>query len=152
MVETKLKEPLFKFCISFINARVSRIKISLEDVRISLESEDKSSAGDKHETGRAMLQLEQEKLMQQLTEANKMLGTLDQVNPRRANSIIALGALVTTSKANYYLAISAGEYKDMDEKVYCISPSTPIGQLLLGKTVGEEVVFNGEKIAILGIL
>ncbi len=38
----------------------------------ALFSETKSSAGDKHETGRAMLQLEMEKTSQQLAVINQM--------------------------------------------------------------------------------
>lgn len=146
-----LKETLYQFCLSFAKGRISRIQASLSDVRISLESEDKSSAGDQHETGRAMLQLEQEKLGQQLAEAQKMLDVMDKIKPKTVHTTIGLGAFATTTKANYFLSVSAGEFKQNDDRVYCISISTPIGQLLLGKSVGDSVVFNEEEIKVLKV-
>ncbi|MGB5275118.1 MAG: 3-oxoacyl-ACP synthase [Flavobacteriaceae bacterium] len=148
MLNRNLKTSLFQFCDTFVKNRISRIKSSQKDLRDALDSEDKNSSGDKHETGRAMLQLEQEKLGQQLSEAEKMESVLGKVNIRSVNEIIGLGSLVQTSKHNYFLAISAGQFKEGDQSIYCISTSTPMGQLLLGKSVGDVVVFNGEQIKV----
>jgi transcription elongation GreA/GreB family factor len=65
---------------------------------------------------------------------------------------VGLGNLVKTTKANYFLAISAGEFKIEGLSVYCISSETPIGKLLFGKTVGEVVTFNDNEIKITEIL
>ena len=118
---------------------------------MSLTSETKSSAGDKHETGRAMLQLEREKLGQQLAEAEKMRQTLSKVPLASKPDHIGLGSWVETSAAQYFLSISAGEYKEKQDSVYCISAATPIGQLLLGKSLGETITFNGKDIKILKV-
>ena len=57
-----IKEQLYEFCRAYIDGRTIRINESIKSIQESLSSETKSSAGDKHETGRAMLQLEREKL------------------------------------------------------------------------------------------
>jgi transcription elongation GreA/GreB family factor len=146
------KVVLYKFCEAFVNKRISGIQGNIRDVRESLDSEDKNTAGDKHETGRAMLQLELENLGQQLAEAEKMEDVLDKVNIKSVHQTIGLGNLVETSKSNYFLAVSAGLYKEGDRAVYCISIKTPIGQLLLGKSVGDTVIFNGESIRITAVI
>jgi hypothetical protein len=143
---------LYKFCESFVNKRIAGIQGNIRDVRESLDSEDKNTAGDKHETGRAMLQLELENLGLQLAEAEKMEDVLDKVNIKSVHTTIGLGNLVETSKSNYFLAVSAGLYKEGDRPVYCISIGTPMGQLLLGKSVGDTVVFNGESIRITSVI
>ena len=67
-----LKKDLYLFCQAYISNRKARIEARIAAVSEALEAESKSSAGDKHETGRAMLQLEREKLGHQLAEAEKI--------------------------------------------------------------------------------
>ena len=145
------KEQLHQFCTTFVIERVARIQKNIEDIQTSLSSETKSSAGDKHETGRAMLQLEREKLGQQLAEAEKMKQTLSKVPKEASKPVVGLGSWVVTSKADYYLAISAGEFKSEGKSVYCISAATPIAQLLFGKEQGASTTFNGQEIKIIEI-
>lgn len=146
------KEELLKFCASFINNRVSRIQKNIAGVQESLTSETKSSAGDKHETGRAMLQLEREKLGAQLLEAEKMQQLLSKVNIAKSTTLVGLGSVVYTEKSNYFIAISAGEFVQNKNKFYCISANTPIGKLLLGKSEGDSFVFNGATIKITQVI
>lgn len=151
MLENHLKEALYGFCQVFINDRIVRIHSQIKEIQQALGSETKSSAGDKHETGRAMLQLEREKVGRQLAEAEKIKQVLAQVHIGSNSDTIGLGSLTRTTKGNYFLAISAGEYKDKDQSVYCISINTPIGRLLLGKSARDSFVFNGEEIVVLEI-
>ena len=67
-----LKESLFQQCEDFVNTRLQTIQIILSSHQKTLSPETKSSAGDKHETGRAMLQLEMEKAGQQLAAVEQM--------------------------------------------------------------------------------
>lgn len=149
-----IKESLYQFCYEFANGRVLRIQNNIKNIQESLSSETKSSAGDKHETGRAMLQLEREKLGQQLAESEKMLQVLSKTKTRSesTSNIVGLGSLVKTTMSDYFLSISAGEFKDGGQLVYCISAVTPIGRLLLGKSIGDTAVFNGKSITILEII
>lgn len=146
------KKILHDFCQSFIEARLIRIQNNIREVQESLSSETKSSAGDKHETGRAMLQLEREKLGQQLAEAEKIVQVLAKVPVSRSSETIRLGSLVKTTTANYYLAISAGACKVKSDTIYCISQETPIGRLLFAKSIGDTFIFNGTEIAILDVV
>ncbi len=148
----KIKQHLYDFCQAFVEERILRIEKNIKGIQESLASETKSSAGDKHETGRAMLQLDREKLGQQLAEAEKMRHTLFKVPLETNSETVHLGSLAKTSKTNYYLSISAGEYRGKERSVFCVSTATPIGKLLLGKSVGDVVVFNGGNIEILDIV
>ena len=117
----------------------------------ALTSETKSSAGDKHETGRAMIQLEREKLGQQLAELEKTQQLLSKVPKDRKAPTVGLGSLVITDAFMYYIAISAGEFKSKPKSIYCISAATPIGKLAFGKAVGDVFSFNGKELIIVGI-
>lgn len=144
-----MKESLLKFCWDYVNNRASRLKKQSDALQESLNSETKSTAGDKHETGRAMVQLEQEKLAQQFQELERVREVLKKIDIDRKSSTIRLGSWVKTSFAEYYIAISAGSFEKEGTKVYCISTSSPIAQLLMGKCKGEEFVFNGNSHLIL---
>ncbi|NMH88957.1 GreA/GreB family elongation factor [Flavivirga algicola] len=144
----KIKEALYKQCLDAVNGRFQSIQNTINEIQVSLTSETKSSAGDKHETGRAMLQLEREKAGNQLAEIQKTKGILSKIDSSKALKKVGLGSVVYTSQANYFIAISAGKLTVDHVEFYAISPSTPIGQLLIGKSIGEVIVFRGQKFVI----
>ena len=151
MSEKDLKIALFQFCQGFVDQRSTRIQTQIKELQTALGSETKSSAGDKHETGRAMLQLEREKLGQQLAEVQVLNRVMQKIDISSKKTAASLGSLVKTTKSNYFLAISAGEFTSGDSLNYCISLNTPIGIMLLGKTVGDTIGFNGNVLKIVAI-
>jgi transcription elongation GreA/GreB family factor len=147
----KYKQELYNQCQAFVNSRLQTIQDIISSNQKALQSETKSSAGDKHETGRAMLQLEIEKAGQQLQSISQMNETLSKINLENTSTIAHLGSLVKTNEANYFLSISAGQLVVENEHYFAVSVSSPIGKLLLGKKEKEEVVFNGKQIKIVGV-
>lgn len=147
-----LKEKLHKQCQDALNQRLEAIKSRISDIQNSLQSETKSTAGDKHETGRAMLQLEREKAGNQLAEIQKQIEILHKINPEMSYSKVALGSLVKTTVSNYFIGVSVGEITIENETFYAISLSTPIGQLLVSKGVGDNIQFRMQKFTITDIL
>lgn len=147
-----IKESLYAKCNDYIENRFHIIQNSIKEIQESLLSETKSSAGDKHETGRAMLQLEREKAGQQLAEVQKLKETIAKIDVLNKTNIVCLGSVVYTSQANYFISISAGKMTIDCMEYFAISPNTPIGQLLLSKSVGDEVFFREEKIKIKEII
>ena len=145
---TKTKEYLYLQCKDFVENRFQAIQNTINEIQESLTSETKSSAGDKHETGRAMLQLEREKAGNQLAEIQKIQAQLSKISIANTSEVIGLGSAVYTNKSNYFIAISAGELKIENDIFYAISSNTPIGQLLMGRTVGDEVIFREQKFTI----
>lgn len=143
-----LKEKLYIECESFIDHRLKNVQNTINQIQKALLSETKSSAGDKHETGRAMLQLEREKAGQQLAEVQKTKDILSKLDPNKSSDIACLGSVIYTNKINYFIAISAGALKENKEVFYAISPNTPIAKLLLAKRKGDIIEFKGEKFII----
>ena len=147
-----IKENLYKQCLSFIDNRLKNINNVISEIQESLQSETKSSAGDKHETGRAMLQLEREKAGNQLAEIQITQEILSRVDITLKAKVIGLGSVVYTTQNNYFISISAGEIKANQSSFFAISPSTPIGKLIVSKKVGEEVIFRDQKFTITDII
>ena len=142
----KIKEQLFNACLLFVNNNLETITNVIESNKKDLLSETKSSAGDKHETGRAMIQLEMEKAGQQLTSVNVMKEVLSKISIDKTSELICLGSLIYTSKANYFLAISTGKITIDNKDYFVISAQSPIGRQLLGKKVGDCISFNNAEI------
>ncbi len=152
MKNLSIKQQLYNQCQAFLNERLEVIQNTISEIQKSLESETKSSAGDKHETGRAMLQLEREKAGQQLAEIQKLQELLQKTDNTSEQERVALGSVVFTSDKNYYIGISAGEFEINNTTFYAISAATPIGKLLLSKTKGNTVEFRRQKFSILKVL
>lgn len=146
------KQELYLGCSKFIENRYHTILNTIKEIQESLTSETKSSAGDKHETGRAMLQLEREKAGNQLAEIQKVKENFSKIDIAKHLKSVGLGSLVYTTQTHYFIAISAGEFKIDNQTFYAISPNTPMGSLLLGKKVGDIVIFRDTKITISDII
>ncbi|NVK52020.1 MAG: 3-oxoacyl-ACP synthase [Flavobacteriaceae bacterium] len=147
-----LKQELYNLCDAFVKQRLQTIQHTIFSNQKALQSETKSSAGDKHETGRAMLQLEMEKAGQQLQSIQFMKETLARINPTQTNNIVSLGSIVYTSQATYFLSISAGQLVVANKPYFAVSVSSPIGKLLLGKREKDTFVFNGKQLVIENLL
>ena len=123
-----IKEQLFHQCYEYIDQRIGTAKAAIESAKASADEETKSSAGDKYETGRAMMQLEMEKHNAQLAEASKLRKMLDQIQPHihKQSDSVQPGSAVDTDQGSFFIAISAGQLKAGDKVFFAISPATPI--------------------------
>ncbi len=147
MITNQVKSILLDQCKNYVNERLQRIQKTIEGIQESLTSETKSTAGDKHETGRAMLQLEREKAGIQLAEVQKLQKILGKITISSSEHV-RLGSLVVTSQGHYFISISVGKLSVEKKMYYAIAANSPIGKLLLGKTIGDTFSFNGNKIMI----
>ncbi|PRX56824.1 GreA/GreB family elongation factor [Flagellimonas meridianipacifica] len=143
-----IKTALLEHCHAYVNEKEQKLTARYKLLQDSLVNETKSTAGDKHETGRAMVQLEQEKLEKQEKELKQVKEILRRISIDKSTSNASLGSLIKTNDQSYFLSVFAGVFEDTHEKIFCISVASPIGQCLLGKTTGESFKFNGKTIKI----
>lgn len=81
-----------------------RIETAIHDIELAKESRDsetKSSAGDKYETGRAMVQFEIEKNNFQLNKAIQLKNEVAQIDLYKNPDKAEFGSIVKTSQGNY---------------------------------------------------
>ncbi len=72
----------------------------------------------------------------------KLKMVLSKIRIDDISEAIKLGSVVITNHANYFLAISAGEINILGIKYFAVSTASPIGKLLLGKSMGNAFDFN----------
>jgi transcription elongation GreA/GreB family factor len=138
-----VKLALHNHCIELASSKVEALEQELNATRESATTESKSSAGDKHETGRAMMHLEQEKLHKQLAEAQTIVAELERIDGKAVHTQIGLGTLVKTDKATFLLAAGLGKVDFEGITYFVVSTKAPIAAQFLGKSAGEKVNMNG---------
>jgi transcription elongation GreA/GreB family factor len=146
-----IKEKLYKACEAYVDERIKRIEAAMAGLESDLENETKSSAGDKYETGREMINLEINKLAEQLQQFKNLRNTLNVAKSRTNNGSAQLGTAVKTNMANYFIAIPADRIILDGDEYFAIGANSPIAQLLLHKKAGEEITFNGKTAEILEV-
>lgn len=137
-----VKQQLYDYCQAYISKRIATAQEAIRASQDAANDETKSSAGDKYETGRAMMQLEMEKDSAQLAEALKLKSLLDQIIINRQPLSIQPGSLVITDQGNFFVALSVGQLVVENKKYYAISLESPIGAKLKGLKQGESFEFN----------
>ncbi len=146
-----IKQQLYQLCVEQILARIKDAETAIAEARKASENDTKSSAGDKYETGRAMMQQEINLNSRQLLEARKMQAQLQQIGFDLKHTIIQSGSLVETNQGDFYLAVSAGALFIDGKSYYAISVASPIGLQLKGKKADESFKLNGKEFKILKV-
>ena len=146
-----IKKILFTHCKADLEKKIEILELQKKSLQKDLTSEIKSSVGDKHETGRAMIQLELEKLGNQIHKIELNYQRLNTIKDFKTSSIVSLGSIIFTNKANYFLAVAADSCKINSKVFYCISSQSPIGKLLIGKKINQSIRFNDIESIILEI-
>jgi len=139
------KEKIYLRFQQVLSNKVSLLQENLDSLFRSAQNETKSTAGDKHETALAMLQIEQENMRHQLSEAKNQQSVLQKINPSITQHRIAPGALVKTSQGLFFISLALGKIREENTDVISLSPQSPLGMRLMGLSIGEEVILNGRK-------
>jgi hypothetical protein len=147
-----IKSELISMCLALVQQRIANAKQAMNAAQESANTEEKSSAGDKYETGRAMAQIERDKAAQQLNEAIVLKNSLNRITTKSSANQVSLGSVVKTDKNHFFIAISVGKQRVGDTDYFVVAPTTPIGQLLIGLKVGSQFPFVNQTHTIKEIL
>jgi len=138
-------------CTALIDDRIERLNSLIESAQKASSEDTKSSAGDKYETSREMMQAEKDKASQQIFEALKLKKVLHQINENEVKNTVELGSLIKTTLGVFYISVALGEFLIDDNKYFAISPVSPIGKALLGIKANDSITFNGNVIKVFEI-
>jgi hypothetical protein len=138
MIMTR-KQKTYNHYLQLINDKVHLLQQVLADLKESGSNETKSTAGDKHETALAMLQIEQANTRAQLKEV------LEKINPALTAIKIVPGSLIKTNRGCFFLSVALGKAVVDDMVVIALSPQSPLGVKLMGLTAGDSAEINSNK-------
>lgn len=123
--------------------KINGLQNTLHELSESAKDETKSTAGDKHETALAMLQIEQENTRIKLQEATEQKAQLEKINIELKSSVIIRGSLIKTDKGYFFLSVALGKSMIDDIPVIAISPQSPLGAKLIGLKENDTAEING---------
>ena len=146
-----LKQAMHAACVSALQERISEAQAGVEQAREAGTADTKSSAGDKHETARAMAQQELEKQASALHNLREMEDHLARIDPAHRCPKIQPGALVATDKGLFYVSAAMGKFEVDGKVVLAISMQAPLLSALKKLGIGETGTFNGQVHRLVGI-
>lgn len=137
------KQHIINACLNYLTQKVNSLNTIIREVNEAGNTESKSSAGDKHETAKAMAQLEQEKLGNQLKEAETQLADFEKHDFTKTSATVSQGSLIETNKGYFFIASSIGKIEVDGKAVFVISNKSPLAIAFAGKQQIDKVGFNG---------
>ena len=123
----------------------------ISDLAQDAQNDAKGSAGDKHETALSMMHLEQEKLNQKLAEIIAQKNVVDKIDADAIHTKVALGSLVQTNEMLFYISAALPKIQLENKTIIAVSPQSPLGSQLIGKSLGDEVEINKNRFQIKSI-
>ena len=130
---------------NLLSEKINELRFMISDLAQDAQNDAKGSAGDKHETALAMMHIEQEKLNQKLAEIIGQKNTIDKIDADAVHVKIALGSLVQTNEMLFYISGALPKITIDNKTIIAVSPESPLGSQLLGKSVGDEITINNNR-------
>ena len=145
------KTELANECKMLLQHKMKEAEDAMKAAQESANSNDKSSMGDKYETGRAMGQLDRDMHAKRLAALQIDYRNLLKIDTQLQQNQIELGALVQTETLWYWIAVALGPVLLNQNKVMVLSPQSPIARVLISKKQGDAFAFNGKESMILNV-
>ena len=146
-----IKQELLNKILAKLDKKIGLSKVSIQNLQDSRENETKSSAGDKYETAREMVQQELDKNRMQLHRLEKTSLELIKIETDKKLETIDFGAIVFTNNNNYFISSALGKVVYEDQFFYCISLVSPLGKALTRRCSGDTFDFQQQHFEILRI-
>lgn len=146
------KEEVLEAMESLFVQQLNEVEEQLHSIAESKAQETKSSAGDKFETARALMQREEEKLNGQYLRIRQQLDQLKVFKQQSKHSDrVQVGRLVICDQASFFIGLPVGRVAVGPDFVFAVSTDAPIGKLLIGKRSGDLVQLGNNSYSILSI-
>lgn len=145
------KNKLKKWGLDLIGERIATATKAMDQAQEAANSEEKSSAGDKYETGRAMGHLQKEMHARQLAESVKELSSLHAISMEPLCPEGRAGAYLEAEDIAFFISAGLGKQAIDGRTVLFLSPHAPLAKMFFGKKAGDRVLFNKTMVQILEV-
>jgi transcription elongation GreA/GreB family factor len=138
--------------MDFIQERINTAETALAQAREASNDDTKSSAGDKFETTREMMQQDITRNKSLLEDAQQNLQVLKSILNVSHSDVVRNGSVVYTNNGIFYLSISVGSLNYEGQNIYAISAMSPVGKSMLAKKSGDQFSFNQKDYTIVQVI
>ena len=140
-----MKKRVIDFITILIKDKTQLLKFELDSINKEKNNLKKSSAGDKFEISRALMQTEYDKIHNQLLILKNQLIAIKSISLSDKKKKVGVGSFIKTNKSFYFISIGLGKQIIDNNAINIISLSSPIGKLLNNKKKGDKIVFNNKE-------
>ena len=140
-----MKKRVVDFITILIKDKTRLLKFELDSINKEKNNLKKSSAGDKFEISRALMQTEYDKIHNQLLILKNQLRAIKSISLSDKKKKVGVGSFIKTNKSFYFISIGLGKQIIDNNAINIISLSSPIGKLLNNKKKGDKIVFNNKE-------
>ncbi|NUY81230.1 hypothetical protein HUK80_10015 [Flavobacterium sp. MAH-1] len=137
-----LKQKVYARYQQLVSDKIDAFRDMISALSEDAQNDAKSSAGDKHETALSMMHLEQEKLNLKLAECLEQKAILDKIDPESTNDKVVLGSLVVANGIHLFLSAALPKVVIDGVSILALSPQSPLGSKLVGKSIGGVAEVN----------
>ncbi|RYY69529.1 MAG: hypothetical protein EOO13_09250 [Chitinophagaceae bacterium] len=138
----QLKEKVYQHYQSLLENKINALQVVLSDLKDSGANETKSTAGDKHETALAMLQIEQANKRAQMDDLLAQKAVLNKIDPTISTIQVVTGSLIKTTTNWLFVSVALGKAMIDGVNVIALSAQSPLGKNLMGRKKHDEISFN----------
>ncbi len=147
-ITREIKKKICVYILDQLSEKAETSRKAIASAKESRNNDTKSSAGDKYETGRAMMQMEIDKNQLQLSKILDQQKDISGIDNNKDYTKVEYGSLIETNSGRYFICVGLGKIICENIEYYAISIASPIGQALKDKEVGSCVNFQGREIII----
>ncbi|MEP0711558.1 MAG: hypothetical protein ABJC55_06510, partial [Algoriphagus sp.] len=139
------KEKVYQTAITQVKEKINLLKAERQAINEGILEDTKSSAGDKFETGRETLSQDIMTVEKQLKQALYEYDELCRFQAiKQPSNTVQEGSLVQLGSDHYLISISLGQITVDGQKLFMLSKSSPLGELLVGRKKNDQVEFRGK--------
>jgi transcription elongation GreA/GreB family factor len=146
-----IKKEIIQAFVNKLTLERNELIMALEETRGSTQSETKSSAGDKYETQREMMQMEINRMESQISNLNDSISQWNSFNT--IDNTVNWGSLIEISiggkVVHLIIGPSSGDIQLNKNTIKSISKDSPIGKAIWGQTAPAEFEFSGKTIKLM---
>nr|WP_314896469.1 hypothetical protein [uncultured Flavobacterium sp.] len=146
------KQKIHTHYLQLVQDRIDVFKDMIVALTEDSKNDAKGSAGDKHETALSMMHIEQEKLNTKLREVLAQKAVLGKIDAAKIAETIIVGSLVKANGIYLYLSVALPKISIEGINIIALSPQSPLGNKLMGNTIGFTFEINTTKYLIEEIL
>jgi transcription elongation GreA/GreB family factor len=141
----EFKSKVYQTALTQLKQKETLLAEERKNIIESILEEEKNSAGDKYETGRETMTQDLVNIESQLKQGKLDIEELYRLQTiKETPSSVQEGALIKLGNDWFLIAISIGQIKVDETKVFLLSKNSPLGELLIGKKKKDQVNFRGK--------
>ncbi len=145
----EFKAKVYQTAIAQLKDKETLLSTERKNIIESILEDEKSSAGDKFETGRETMTQDLNTIEGQIKHGKNNLEELYRLQTiKDTPPSVQEGTLIKLGADWFLIAVSIGAVQVEDTKVFLMSKNSPLAELLIGKKKQDQVNFRGKMLRI----